>query len=193
VTFAEPPATAAWRHRDARDGFEVVFLRRADVRYRFDGHTAAMEGDAAFAVRYVIFLDDGWRTLGARVVSESRTRTRYLELETRGDRAWQVNGEAAPHLAGCMDIDLEASVLTNAIPVHRLALDVGQEAVVPAAYVRAIDLSVERLEQRYVRMDDEGGRQRYRYTAPAFDFECELTYDSSGLVRDYPGIAVRVA
>jgi hypothetical protein len=27
--------------------------------------------------------------------------------------------------------------------------------------------------------------------APAFDFACRLTYDESGLVLDYPGIAVR--
>jgi hypothetical protein len=52
---------------------------------------------------------------------------------------------------------------------------------------------VERLEQHYVRLADDGGRQRYRYTAPRFDFECELLYDESGLVLDYPGIAVRAA
>ena len=34
---------------------------------------------------------------------------------------------------------------------------------------------------------------RYRYRAPSFDFECELVYDESGLVLDYPGIATRAA
>ncbi len=38
---------------------------------------------------------------------------------------------------------------------------------------------------------DEAGRQRYLYAAPAFDFTCTLSYDESGLVLDYPGIAVR--
>ena len=33
--------------------------------------------------------------------------------------------------------------------------------------------------------------QHYDYTAPAFDFRCRLVYDQSGLVPDYPGIAVR--
>ena len=61
----------------------------------------------------------------------------------------------------------------------------------PAAYVRALDLSVERLEQRYVRLADGERGQRYHYTSPAFGFECELAYDESGLVLDYPGIAVR--
>ena len=91
-------------------------------------------------------------------------------------------------------MDLESSSLTNAFPVHRLGLGVGAEADAPAAYVRALDLSVERLEQRYVRLEDDGSRrERYRYTAPAFGFECQLLYDEYGLVLDYPGIAVRAA
>jgi hypothetical protein len=37
------------------------------------------------------------------------------------------------------------------------------------------------------------GRERYDYTAPAFEFRCELVYDAAGLVLDYPGIASRAA
>jgi hypothetical protein len=60
--------------------------------------------------------------------------------------------------------------------------------------VRALDLTVERLEQTYRRLaDDERGRQRFHYTSPRFGFECVLAYDESGLVLDYPGIAVRAA
>jgi hypothetical protein len=54
-------------------------------------------------------------------------------------------------------------------------------------------LRVERLEQTYARLPDEGERARYEYVAPAFDFSAVLTYDRFGLVLDYPGIAVRVA
>jgi hypothetical protein len=43
----------------------------------------------------------------------------------------------------------------------------------------------------YARLPDHSGRQRYRYAAPAFGFTCTLVYDESGLVLDYPGIAVR--
>jgi hypothetical protein len=38
---------------------------------------------------------------------------------------------------------------------------------------------------------DEADRQRADYAAPVFDFACRLLYDESGLVLDYPGIAVR--
>jgi hypothetical protein len=87
-------------------------------------------------------------------------------------------------------VDLESSALTNAFPIHRLQLPVGDRASAPAAYVR-IDLSVGRLEQDYLRAGDEGTSQRYGYTAPEFEFACSLLYDESGLVLDYPGIAIR--
>jgi hypothetical protein len=90
-----------------------------------------------------------------------------------------------------LDVDLESSAMTNALPLHRLALTSGATAQAPAAYVRALDLSVERLEQQYARISNENGHQRYDYTAPAFDFSCQLLYDEAGLVQVYPGIAVR--
>jgi hypothetical protein len=88
-------------------------------------------------------------------------------------------------------VDLESSSLTNAFPVRRLGLPPGGRAEAPAAYVRALDLHVDRLEQRYVRIDDGTGLERYDYASPAFDFRCELVYDQAGLVIDYPGIAAR--
>lgn len=81
--------------------------------------------------------------------------------------------------------------MTNALPVRRMGLPVAAAAAAPAAYVRAVGLAVERLEQTYVRTTDESTGQRYDYTAPAFDFEARLVYDQAGLVLDYPGIAVR--
>jgi uncharacterized protein len=108
-----------------------------------------------------------------------------------GAGQWLVDGVPASHLDGCLDVDLESSALTNALPVRRLGLAPGACAAAPAAYVRAIGLPVERLEQTYLRAPDDAARQRYDYAAPAFGFACRLTYDESGLVLDYPGIAVR--
>jgi uncharacterized protein len=193
TTFSDPPQSAAWRHHDARIGFEVVFLADGDDGYRVDGHTTAVEAGEAWAVEYVIALDRNWVTQSARVRGRSARGHRELVLEAGVTGGWTVNGAPAPELIDCLDVDLEASSFTNALPVHRLGLEVGQAAEAPAAYVRALDLSVERLEQRYVRLDDDGRRQRYHYTSPAFDFECELSYDEFGLVLEYPGIAVRAA
>jgi hypothetical protein len=187
--FADPPAFAAWRHCESRSGFEVVFLSAR----RAEGGSVAVEGSDGWSAQYAIELDDDWVTTGARVSARSATGHHDVELEADGKGRWRIDGRPAAHLDGCLDVDLEASCLTNALPVRRLGLEVGQAAHAPAAYVRALDLAVERLEQHYTRLDDLDGKQRYRYEAPAFDFECELTYDAAGLVLAYPGIGQRAA
>jgi uncharacterized protein len=80
--------------------------------------------------------------------------------------------------------------MTNALPVHRLSMPPGEPAAVPAVYVRAEGLAVERLAQTYERLP--GDEPRFAYTAPAFDAACELRFDAAGLVLDYPGLAARV-
>ena len=190
--FAEIPAFAAWRHRDARDGFEVVFFVAHGSGMRIEGHTTAIEGGEPFAVSYAIELDQRWRTQAAEISERSRSGSHVVALASHGDGSWLVDGRPAPHLDGCCDVDLEASVMTNALPIRRLGLGPGDSAEVPALYVRSPGLAVERLEQRY-RREGRPQEHRYAYSAPAFDFHCELAYDTSGLLLDYPGIAVRVS
>jgi hypothetical protein len=174
MSFAPLPVTAAWHHRGARSGFEVVYFDAHSEGCRIEGWTTAIEDGATWAVEYAIEVNAAWATRSARI------RGRSL-----------IDGERAPHLDGCLDVDLEASAMTNALPVRRMGLPVAAAAAAPAAYVRAVGLAVERLEQTYVRTTDESTGQRYDYTAPAFDFEARLVYDQAGLVLDYPGIAVR--
>jgi uncharacterized protein len=189
MVFADFPPFAAWQHRGARDGFEVVFFEG----HRVDGHTAAVEEGEAWGVRYSIELAPDWTTRSARVVARSAAGERELTLEGDGAGAWRIDGAAAPQLDGCLDVDLEASAFTNAFPVHRLGLAIGHDSEAPAVYVRALDVSVERLEQHYVRVADDGQNEQYDYSAPRFDYADRLVYDEHGLVLDYPGLAARVA
>jgi uncharacterized protein len=191
VSFAPLPATACWQHRAARSGFEVAYFQAAPGGWRMDGTTAAVEDGQTWIVSYSIRLDASWLTSEARVTARTAAGRRETVLAGDGEGRWSVDGRRAVHLDGCLDVDLESSALTNTLPVHRLELAAGARAATPAAYVRALDLSAERLEQSYARLPDQGGRQRYRYAAPAFGFTCTLVYDESGLVLDYPGIAVR--
>jgi uncharacterized protein len=100
-----------------------------------------------------------------------------------------VDGASAPHLDGCLDVDLESSAVTNTLPVHRLDLRPGERGASPAAWVRATDLAVERLDQDYLSV----GNRDFYYAAPSEDFTARLVYDDAGLVLEYPGIAVRSA
>jgi len=191
VTFAAFPAAACWRHRGARSGFEVAYFRAAADGWSIDGTTTAVEDGQTWIVSYRIRLDAAWLTREARVTARTAAGLRQSGLTADGAGRWRVDGRPAPQLDGCLDIDLESSALTNTLPVHRLALATGACAGTPAAYVRALDLRTERLDQSYTRLPDESGQQRYRYAAPAFGFTCTLGYDESGLVLDYPGIAER--
>jgi hypothetical protein len=158
-----------------------------------EGDTAAVEGGEAWSVQYAITLGLNWHTRNARVSGLSTSGACDRTLQSNGHGRWWIDGERAPNLDGCRDVDLESSTFTNALPVKRLELGVGEEADAPAVYVRSVGLRVARLEQRYVRLEDDAGRERYRYAAPAFDFECELLYDKAGLLLDYPGIGLRAA
>ena len=151
---ALPPAFAGWRHRGARGGFEVVFVGDRDDGLLCEGHTAAIEEGRPLSVGYAIALDARWRTRWARVRGRSSRGERTVTIDADGEGRWRLDGAPAPHLDGCLDLDLESSSLTNAFPVHRPALPHGARAEAPAAYVRALGLDVERLEQTYSRIDD---------------------------------------
>jgi len=56
MDFAPVPATAAWQHRDARSGFEVVYFQSFGERSRAEGWATAIEDGSTWAVEYVIDL-----------------------------------------------------------------------------------------------------------------------------------------
>lgn len=197
MSFVDPPAAAAWHHHDARDGFEVTFFRRAGRGRRVEGTVTGVEDGQAWAVSYAVELAPSWETRSAHVRSYTTAGTRSVALERADGGTWLVDGTPAPGLAGCADVDLEASAMTNAFPVRRLELAVGEEVAAPAAYVR-LDLRVERLEQTYRRVAAagpgyryDGPGYRYDYAAPGLGFRCRLVYDTAGLVLSYPGLASR--
>jgi hypothetical protein len=188
------PAYAAWRHLGTREGFEVVFFRRDADGYTAIGQANAVEDGLAWALHYRISFDSTWVTRKARINSICGDHDSALEIATNGRGEWYLGGAYAPQLNGCLDLDLEASVFTNALPVHRLQLRVQELARAPAVYVRMPTLRVERLRQTYQRLrGGVAGTQSYAYSAPAFNFSAELSYDSYGLLLDYPGIGTRVA
>lgn len=186
------PATACWRHEGLRSGFEVAYFIPGPAGLAIEGTTVGLQDGIAWVVSYRVHLDHAWRTRAARITTRTSSRSTGRDIETDGAGNWLVDGHKADDLNGCLDIDLESSAMTNTLPVHRLGLAEGQRAAAPAAYVRLPDANVQRLEQFYARVkDQQDGRPRYEYHAPAFDFRSLLVYDNDGLVLKYPGIAVR--
>jgi uncharacterized protein len=190
VPFQPFPATACWQHREARAGFEVAYFRDQAPGWRIDGTTTAIEDGQTWVVSYRIEADAAWVTRRALVTATTVTGAHTTELRADGTGRWVVNGQPAPQLDGCLDVDLESSAMTNTLPVHRLDLAPGARADAPAAYVRAATLSVDRLDQVYRRHPGDDGLG-YDYAAPVFGFTARLVYDPAGLIISYPGIAAR--
>jgi uncharacterized protein len=59
MSFAATPATAAWSHRDARSGFQVVYFQRLHTGHQIEGCTTAVEDGQTWLVDYGITLDEG--------------------------------------------------------------------------------------------------------------------------------------
>ncbi len=192
MKFAPLPPTAAWRHVEAQDGFETVFLRDVASGHVIDGHTAAIEDGEVWAVHYTVEVDERWLTQHCRVWSWSRTaNARPSSVGTR-----PVGGESTE---SSRPSSTAASTSTSKRPpaptcsrsaVPDCALHTSME--VPAAYVRTPDLAVERLEQSYFRLSSDNDDLLFEYRSPRFGFEDELRFGPDGLVLDYPGIATRV-
>jgi hypothetical protein len=173
-----PSTTTAFRHLGVRDGFEVAwFAPPTGLR----GGSTFIEDGVGYHIAYDIKLAADGSTSAASVRSPDKTVTL-----TRAGAVWTVDDVERPDLADCPDIDLESSAVTNALPIARMRLAVGESGRALAAWVRA-DLTVERLEQTYTRLDE----RRYGYVSQYDGFSAVLEYGDDGLIVDYPGIANR--
>ena len=94
---------------------------------------------------------------------------------------WKMNGHEIPEVAGCTDVDLNFSPVTNTLPVRRLKLAVGEKAAVRAAWLRFPSFRLEPLEQIYERTAEN----KYRYESAGGRFATEIETDELGLAVRY--------
>jgi uncharacterized protein len=191
--FANLPPFATFTHTEVRDGFESVCFRALHAPgegFLLEGGTAAIEDGIPWSVQYRVAVDENWRTTRAEATGISPSGHHQLAAEVRDGR-WWINNTERPDLDGCVDIDFETSLVTNTLAVHRIDLASTIPIKVPAAFVRADDLRVERIEQTYLCVERNEDRTVFDYTSTTFAFACQLVFDASGLVTDYPGIGRR--
>jgi len=96
---------------------------------------------------------------------------------------WHLSGAEQPAVSGCVDVDLGFTPATNLLQLRRVALDIGQAADVPVAWLAFPELTLERLEQWYRRRDQD----TYDYQAPSVPYEGLLRVNEVGFVTLYPG------
>lgn len=159
-------------------GAERCVLAATDGGWQLSGSVVASFDRRPIDVRYRITVDDGWRTRTVAVTMDDLTAARRLELRSTRGR-WSVDGDPAPHLDGCIDVDLGVTPSTNTLPIRRLGLGVGEEREVEVAWVRFPELRVDRGVQRYTRLSEDTWRYR------SGGFTADVLVDGNGLVVRY--------
>jgi hypothetical protein len=172
-----------WRRLDL-PGHEIARLRPRGEGWELSG-TAVFAGEMGpCRLDYAVICDAGWRTSSARVQGTIGDREVDLAVDVDAARNWRLNGEECPAVAGALDIDLGFSPSTNTLPIRRLALAVGTEAEVQAAWLPFPALAFEPLAQVYRRE----GVTAYRYESQGGRFTRTLEVDAAGFVIRYPGL-----
>jgi uncharacterized protein len=171
---------ALWRRLD-RPGHEAARLVHHPPFWQLGG-TAVFLLDRACRLEYQIVCDAAWRTLHARVTGWHGADPIKVEIYTDAARRWMINGQAAPSVAGCIDLDLSFSPATNAIPIRRLTLNGGERAEVRSAWLKFPGLALEPLVQTYLCTSDS----LYHYESSGGEFVTDIEVDAAGLPVRYP-------
>lgn len=176
-------------------GLEQLHLRlESEGGARALGFILRQLGQRHVRCRYELVVDAAWctRRLSIAVTGPDESGARRLLLEADGAGNWGSGEVGRPELAGCLDVDLQASPFTNTLPIRRLSLKAGESAPIRAAYIAFPELDVRSADQRYTCLAPLGAAGgRYRYQGPR-DFTAELAVDAVGLVLDYPELFERV-
>lgn len=158
------------------------------------GNERHLNGVALFAhegkrcrLDYAIRCDERWVTKRVRVCGWIGEEEVEVSIQVEPGGRWIVNGAHSAVVDGCIDIDLNFSPSTNLLPIRRLGAQLASEQKVSAAWLRFPSMTLEPLEQSYLRLDDH----HYRYTS-ASGFSADLQVNDSGFVTDYPDIWVAV-
>jgi hypothetical protein len=153
------------------------------------GSIVALHNNIPLEVRYRIQCDSGWRTRAVSIEQRLGLQRSTLSLAVDEAGAW-TDERTGPvgGLAGCLDVDLELSPITNSLPIKRMNLAIGQLEEIAAAWIRFPSLEIVHARQSYERLSE----RTYRYCSLVSGFTAEIEVDEMGLTVRYEGIWDRI-
>ncbi|HYK01567.1 MAG TPA: putative glycolipid-binding domain-containing protein [Thermoanaerobaculia bacterium] len=181
--MSKPHDAILWRRLD-RAGHEAARVTSADGLWHISGCAVFVEGELPVRLDYNVSCDASWTTRSASVAGWIGARTIDVQIEVNDERQWLMNGDPQAAVSGCVDVDLNFSPSTNLLPVRRLNLSIGEEAVVRAAWLRFPSFQLEVLEQVYRRTAVD----LYEYESAGGSFKAQLRVNQFGFPVEYAGV-----
>jgi hypothetical protein len=175
--------TILWRKLD-QPGHESARLSSSDSRHYLMGTAVFAHNEQPCRLDYVVVCSSKWQSLSGTVAGWIGSQSVEIALAVDSDHRWRLNGAEYPEVAGCIDLDLNFSPSTNLLPIRRLNLAIGEQAVIRAAWLHFPKLTLEPLEQLYRRI----GPATYRFESGGGEFVTELRVNAAGFVIHYPNL-----
>jgi hypothetical protein len=184
------PHALCWRRIMDNNSLEYAVAQPLAAGLELAGTIVAIHNEGPLEVRYRIECDANWRTRTVSIEQRFGLQQSSLSLAVDTGGSWNdQRGGTIDSLAGCVDVDLELTPITNALPVNRLNLAVGQLEEIAVAWIRFPSLEIVHARQSYERLSD----RTYRYRSLGSGFTADIDVDEIGLTIRYEGIWERVA
>ena len=173
---------------------QVRILLSADQRLRASGRLVAAGPREQFSASFELAVGEGGQVKRVLLRTATVEEERQVSVARSDDGAWLVDhGKGAERhtFDGALDVDVQFSVLFNAIPIRRLGLHrESGEHDLPVVKVSLPDLTVEAVRQTYRTVSVGDSESVVRFESG--DFAQDITVDANGIVRDYPEISYRI-
>jgi uncharacterized protein len=174
-----------WRRLDV-PGHEEARVAGTETGWNLTGQVSVEESGILARLRYVIDCDPAWRTRSAVIDGDAGGTAISFELAADAAGNWTLNSKPMIALTGALDVDLGFTPSTNTLPIRRLSLGIGDNALVRSAWLRFPELRLEPLDETYTRETDRSFR--YRAMVDGEPFVARLDVDAFGRVLRYEGL-----
>jgi hypothetical protein len=168
-----------WRRLDT-PGHDACLLEQTSSGARLQGTAVFLHEEGAARLHYEVTCDPSWRSQSGSV--SGWIGRRRVDVRIVREDSWTIDGRAVPGLEHCLDLDFGFTPATNLLQLRRIALEVGQQRDVPAAWFDVDEEGLILLPQTYERRSES----TYWYESPTADYAAELEVDRKGFTRHYP-------
>jgi hypothetical protein len=191
---ARRPEMITWQGLHEPRLEQVRLLLSSDQRLRASGRLVAAGPDEQFNASFEVSVGESGQVNRLLLRTATVLEERQCSLSRTEDGAWLVDhgqGSKRETFNDALDVDVQFSVLFNAIPIRRLGLHREEgEHQLPVVRVSLPDLTVRAVTQAYktISVGDEVSVVRFK----SGGFEQNIKVDQNGLVLDYPLISKRI-